>query len=485
MLIVVPRQIVVCLLVTLARAQIRVLSPESLAEKFQKQKGSILGSTATFGAPYYGQRVVGRLMYGESLHGRDHCTDDDYELQTPRGDVEIQGQELVDIIVVRSGKCSFVTKVRVAEEKHAHAVIVVDSKDSKKTPEEIQEEIVPDDGYGSAVHIPSVLISSGEGQRLLESMRHGIVIVELAWDIPRAQVVLVDFWMSSGSRESMDFLERFKESAETLNYHLHFVPHYHVFSLPPGSTYGDLCSGTLAKHCAPDPDGPGSITGADVLEEDVRQLCLWRTTAKIDPEIPESAAYSQVFWEYVFALSAACPMRATDTNKQFGKTCSFKLMTALQIPVKKIQDCVLSNGVKYLDDQVQNKAWSPQALRINEWRYSGPLDQQTVLKAICSGYSQPLRECDVLLGGFWARLSFKARSHVFLGDSLTTETFTWMCVILAGLTIVIMYLYRRYLKKVLNRLLREEVMIEVKSQMEDYAKLEDGGRRSASARLSF
>jgi len=471
------------LLAVVARAQIKVLSPEGLVSKFKKNQGVIYGSTATFGAPYYGERVVGRLMHGVSLHGRAHCTADDYELQVPAGGVEVSGQELVDVVVVRRGKCSFVTKVSVAAKKGAHAVIVIDQEGSTKTPQEIQNEVVSDDGYGDTVKIPSVLISSAEGEQLLDSMKHDPVIVELAWDIPHAAVVLADFWMSSGSSESTEFLTRFKESAEILKFHLQFVPHYHVFSLPPSSGYGRLCTDETAKYCAPDPDGPGPITGADVVEEDLRQLCIWRVTAQADAGMPEGAKYSQVFWEYIFSFYRSCTMSSTKPISTFGKACSEKLMTDLKMPTAKITKCLTQNRTRYLDEQVKNVAWSPQALRLNGWRYSGPLDQEIVLKAICSGYSRPLKECESLLSGFWVNLANKMKNQV--ENNLTTSTFVWMLVMLALLTVANGYLYRRYLKKVLRRLLREEVMMEVQSQMQDYAKLEDGERRSARGPLSF
>merc|ERR1712232_1511155 len=141
------------------------------------------------------------------------------------------------------------------------------------------------DGYDDEVHIPSVLISHEDGSRLIAAVedanngRGNPVLVELAWDVPRGEYVVMDFWMDSGSRESSEFLLRFKDCAEALKYRIQFVPHYHVFSLP------DTVEGTLCvdgyKHCAPDPDADGQITGADVTQEDVRQLCLWKLTAKV------------------------------------------------------------------------------------------------------------------------------------------------------------------------------------------------------------
>ena len=81
-------------------AQIRIQSPHRLQEQvFHRQKlpGYIQGSTATFGAPYYGLRVIGRVLYAESK-GDDYCHPDDYELpglSQPQGaDVKAGGAAL-------------------------------------------------------------------------------------------------------------------------------------------------------------------------------------------------------------------------------------------------------------------------------------------------------------------------------------------------------------------------------------------------------
>ena len=112
-------------------------------------------------------------------------------------------------------------------------------EDSDKTAEDIQRVIMADDGWGENILIPTMLISRFDGSKLIDAVAAGRrqtppadVLVELAWDIPRAEVVMMDFWMSSGSRETNEFLERFKAVAEGMKNFLQFVPHYHIFSLP-------------------------------------------------------------------------------------------------------------------------------------------------------------------------------------------------------------------------------------------------------------
>lgn len=458
-----------------AHGQIRVLSPELLAQQFADTHGIIYGTTATFGAPYYGQRVLGQLLYAES-HGGQYCTSDDYEMDSQ---INSGSSRPVNIFLIRRGRCTFVTKVRIAQEKSAHAVIVIDKESSALTSEDVQRIIMADDGYGDSVKIPSLLISRFDGEKLLTNVQQGPVMVELAWDIPRSDVVLADFWMSAGSRETNEFMNRFKYSAETLGYNLQFVPHYHVFGLPVGSDQGHLCIDKASRYCAADPDGPGPLTGADVVREDLRQLCIWNVTARSQPGSTTGAVYSQEFWDYVVAFFHRCPLGAQDKSHRFGEKCSFRLMRAAGLDVNSIRDCTERYSETLLDDQVRNVAWSPQALRLNGWRYSGPLDPQTVLQAICSGYANPPKACDELMGGY-AEIQWISIPGISFGS------FAWMLFLLVLCLASTFVCYRRHLTMVVRRKVREEVMLEVQTQMADYAYLSDGPEMQGRGRpLSF
>jgi hypothetical protein len=469
--------------------QVKIISPRELRQEFAETDGIIYGATATFGAPSYGDLVLGRVLYAES-HGNAHCSDADYKLPDPEKSslttINTEGQKLVNVVLVRRGQCTFATKVRVAQAKKAHAVIMIDKKTSQKTPEEIQRVVMADDGSGPRVKIPSVLISNSEGEKLVESVAKGPVIVELRWNIPRAQVVLIDFWMSSGSEEAADFLEKFKDPAERLKYHVQFVPHYHVFSLPPGSSFGHLCKDpTTAKHCGPDPDGPGPITGEMVVNEDLRQLCLWHISREANPlqdPAEKGATYSLAFWEYVVRRREECPLSGKDPKYTFGHTCSYRLMRSLDVDMDQVRTCTHEKADLYLDAEVENVAWSPQALRLNGWRYNGPLDQLSVLKAICSGFLKQPEACQQFL-----QPSIGVKTIIRKVVGVAYSTFFQSLVVLAIIIGAAFYLYRWYMTTSVRQLLRDEVMLEVQSQIADYAVLEDGhdGSGKGGRPLSF
>lgn len=468
------------------QAQIKILSPDSLKKDFERSGAIINGGTALFGAPYYGEHVLGRLR-GTTLRGGSSfstCVETDYELADLQGTIETQGERIHDIIVMEhNAYCTACKKVRIAQAKGAHAVILVDlSGDSEK---QVQEKILGDDGWGSEVKIPSILVSRATGEKIFAAMRQEQVVVELRWDIPQAEVVTVDFWWSSGAKDAHEFLKKFKDSAELLANRMQFMPHYYVFDVSSETAYsmGNLCTDSSAtagvRHCAPDPDGPGPITGADVANEDVRQICLWHKTAVASDPLVDGL-FSQFWWDYVNRVYDYCPWEErTFSIEDMGKngmgrfgseTCSYELMVVLGVDIADVQRCVRHHSDQLLEESARENAWSEQAIRINGWRYRDALDPETVLKAVCAGFVNKENICEALMGS-WAPLNFFMLFRHRAYRSLSKNSFEWLIACICILSVVNCFLYRRHIRALLKRQMREEVMLEVQSQMADYAKL--------------
>lgn len=457
------------------------MTPQWLVRKFKSSRGKIFGSTATFGAPFYGDRVLGRLVYGESRTNKTHCVATDYELPEPDTRTSQSGYnkvKLIDIVVVRRGSCSFTTKVKVAYEKGAHAVIIVDKADSPLTGKDISNIIVADDGYGGGIHIPSILVSKADGEPLISAVTRSTVVVELAWDLPMDTVVTMDLWMSSASHESNMFLKEFSAKRRALNQVMTFNPHYAVLSMDgsdPG-VFAGLCSDDTGRYCAEDPDGAGDVTGKDVLEEDVRQLCIHENTkvARTNMEDISNAAhaveYAAKYWDYIERYLDSCPLDATNPNDRFGLECSTKVMKQVGIDPEPIIQCAMETNEEKLKLQRKNQAWSPRALRINGWRFSGMLTADLVSRAVCSGFIHQPEECKSL---FRPRDVFKPYViHADGGVSFGTMLLWLSLTILFGFGC--MLLYKRYLKADMRTTLREEVMLEVQAQMGQYGRLSSG-----------
>jgi len=463
------------------------MAPDWLVSTFVQSNGRIDGSTATFGAPFYGDRVLGRLVYSASRKNKTHCTEDDYDVPPPAEfkSAAFKNQEvrLINIILVRRGECSFTTKVKVAAKKGAHAVLIVDKEDSKLTTQDLKNIIVADDGFGGTINIPSVLITREDGNKLIAAMDKEQVIVELAWAVPSNHVVHVDLWMSSGSAESLKFLKDFAPSRRKMNEVVGFQPHYAVFGMDGSSPhiYNDLCLDETGAFCAEDPDGPGPVTGKQVLMEDVRQLCIHNLTKVINDRVQKEGTYGKGwqegttyrveyapgYWNYLEQFHTSCSV----ADGHFSEECSSKLMKKVGIDEDKVRECVRTNTQAFLRNEREHPAWSPRALRINGWRYSGILDAKLVTRAICSGFIVIPKECkDLTKTKRDPTVPYTAKV-----EGLSLKEMAGWFFLLAAFIFAVMLLYKRYLKKEMRTTLREEVMLEVQAQMGEYTKMRGNG----------
>jgi len=500
-----------------AHGQIRIVNPESLAEQFPP-KGAIIGSTATFGAPYYGERVLGRMIYDEPADdNHPHCEKEGYknwlnlqtQLNKTREDFEnhekiFKQEDLKRIFVVNRGGCSFVRKVLTAEQEfNAHAVIIVDRKDSSLRTETIQSIIMADDGFGGNIRIPSILVSHQDGMQLINAYKNKKnagdldIMLELEWDVPSNDVVIMDMWMSSASTQSYQFLKDFKPIGENLFFHLQFIPHYDIYDMDNPNDYNKFCyvpvKSPSSRYCADDPDMHGPITGEDVVEEDLRQICLWTTTletvhseegeqnkeiAKGDVFIPKEENplqdvqmlnKSKQFWEYVTKHLDRCPINgASDLpeDSRFGsKECSEKLIKEIDpsIEIEKINACMTDLGPDLLEMHMMNVAWAPLAIRINGWRYAGNLEKDLVAKALCSGYTVQPPECEIILKGEDALIGL-----INSGDWNWSQIILGGLIIIASIALIVTLIMRKCFRRTFRRALQEEVMLEVQSAMADY-----------------
>merc|ERR1719291_479465 len=112
-----------------------------------------------------------------------------------------------------------------------------------------------------------------------------------------------------------------------------------------------------------------------------------------------------------------------------------KLMRNVGINTDTIEECVSKSTEAKLMDQRQHPAWSPRALRINGWRYTGMLDPDLVTRAICSGFITVPPECNQLVlprnpyDPIQAAGILPARAGVTFG-----QMFSWM-----GITLLVAF----------------------------------------------
>lgn len=132
--------------------------------------GDIRTSLANFGDFDYGTSFIGRVHYpnvGDNARGCQQLKDEDFPANTLQA-AKLDGHRKV--IMVDRGKCHFVLKAMHAQKLGAIMLLVVDDK-KYENPDRV---IMADDGRGSAVKIPTFLISWEAGQAIKDALKKDI-----------------------------------------------------------------------------------------------------------------------------------------------------------------------------------------------------------------------------------------------------------------------------------------------------------------------
>lgn len=210
-----------------------------------------------------------------------HCVESGYHV--PAAD----DHKVITMVMVRRGKCTFSRKTIIAASKGAHAV----------------------------------------------HLDHGRRRGELEWLVPQAgHAVEMELWMDAGEELAGNFLTAFEHNRRVLHDVVDFNPHYRVFSLRSKDirVFHDLCTDTSGALCAQDPDGTGPVTGVDVLDEAVRQLCIHEAEAVHGAAT--ATTYAAKWWDYVVAFAKSCPMDG-EGDGRFGAKCSKRVMRSVRLDV--------------------------------------------------------------------------------------------------------------------------------------------------------
>lgn len=208
------------------------------------------------------------------------------------------------ILLVDRGGCSFVTKVRNGERAGASLVVVIDDRF-----EDIEEVIMSDDGTGSNVRVPSMIIGKHPGHLLKEFAMTGEPIsLQASFESKASRYkVDVELWYSSNNAQAMDFIAEFSEHAEQLKGVVDFTPRFVSWGCTTCDTAfkrEDCFNDGL--YCAPSNvrGGYGSVHGRSILLENIRESCLY--------SVLETKGTEEKWWSYMRHIHSRCSVLKTE-----------------------------------------------------------------------------------------------------------------------------------------------------------------------------
>jgi hypothetical protein len=263
--------------------------------------------------------------------------------------------------------------------------------------------------YLRNITIPAAFITKSDGAALKDLVRRGDTYIVMDWSdvLPKASRVEWEFWSNSNDMcgavcdVQKEFIKEFVPAARELDdgNWTAFTPHYIVWVCPPAYRDSDECRSQCTHHgryCTPDPDGSieKGYSGADIVAENLRQLCVFKLAA--------AAGRPWVWWDYVTRFGEECTMAAG----KYGPECAEAVFAAVGGgkdwgSLADLHACVgdvradADNALMEAEMARQRgggdtgEVYILPTLRINRRQYRGKLAYADVLRAICAALSAP------------------------------------------------------------------------------------------------
>ena len=256
-----------------------------------------------------------------------------------------------------------------------------------------------DDGSGSDISIPSFLIFKRDADLIkTELKKDSPVQLEMSWSLPNPNdKVEYDLWTVPTDALSKTFMQNFRPLANALGSHAHFTPHMYIYDGERTGCIGNdganfcytICTNN-GRYCATDPDTDleTGISGADVVRESRRRICIWKYYGEED-------GVGDAWWAYVSEFTARC-----DTPEYFmHDDCVNDAYRQAGIDAGAIFRCMGdSGGTEGDNDNLFLKmAISSQSERgvvvlpsafVNNAAIRGMLSSSSIFHAVCAGFAE-------------------------------------------------------------------------------------------------
>ncbi|CAD8191913.1 unnamed protein product [Paramecium pentaurelia] len=431
--------------VELTLGKLKVIGPEELKQELAQNNGEIVFSIANFGNVPWGRRLSGTLDISNPIEA---CTAINQTVKS-------------HFVLIKRGGCSFVTKVRNAQNAGYQLAIIEDNK-----VEIIENITMSDDGTGYGLQIPSIFISKSDGEILTKYLKMPKANSEtdqiqllIKFDVRQQKSVEALFALSILSGETYKFLREFRPYYEKLkNEEFNFTILYPLYQIIPNPDrpidYQNCIS--YGKYCSPDPDGLGVGTGQMIVEETLRQLCIFNQS--IDK-----------WFDYMQSFRDNC------TSAQQYEICSPKVQLEVGIENQKVEKCirdqqstlsfVLRNEThnykqnSILEDQLT--LWNTAGVQslpgiiINHQDYLGQITGANVFLDICYSFETPPESCGNYVDGY-----------IFQTDS-STNLYLTIAIIIVVMVIFFVLLFCVY-TKLIRKEFKESSQAQVNEMVTQY-----------------
>ncbi|CAD8162347.1 unnamed protein product [Paramecium octaurelia] len=452
----------VCI-VTLVDCEMKVLRPPELVDRLGSK---VQNALPNFGVIPFGHRLMG---YVDMAEPNDGCS-------------ALQSAYSSQFIMMGRGNCSLVTKVLNAEKAGYSLAIIGNNNESPLESDLVME----DDGQGYLVNIPSIIISQRDFFIMKDYVKRlGVLEVSdekvftlVKFDVQKTSRVLVTLSLDVSDRDSYRVVDEFSQYYDLLkNEEVGYKIGYKIFD---GNSFGKdldyqidsdncICS---RRYCAIDPDGEGVASGRNIVEEVLRQSCIFENDGK-------------EYFLYMNAFNFKC------TKAQAYNICGNKIINTLKLSADKINNCIetsfldISNHhvtknytIAYnfiLDQQLHSADFAGMvgvpSVAVNSVVYKGQLTGKGIFGEICNSFITPPSVCRSEVENY-QQFESEGQHYLF-----------WVMLfvsILIAIFIIVLYLL---FKKFVLRDSVEVTQVQVNEMVSQYIKFNEG--KSQQRQSSF
>jgi hypothetical protein len=204
------------------------------------------------------------------------------------------------VFLITSGQCTYIKKANNAQLSGAYAVIVAHNNPDVKI-----ENIIPyAEGHYNSLEIPIILISNQDGNNMFsyfaQSKDEVILSLDIEMEGEKSEIVRTEFWLNPANPDSFIFLPVLEKILQNFGDKVEFKPKYKFQNLQTKDYSKDF----KRKHCVSAArfcqiENP-ELKPLTVIEEAIRQICLWKKTNSPNEKDPEIKSQ---YWKYITYFS--------------------------------------------------------------------------------------------------------------------------------------------------------------------------------------
>ena len=360
--------------------------------------GELQHHGALFGRNPFGETIVKNMYYtkrslcnGQIPDTPDYIKQDGY------------------FLLVDRGECSFVEKVRNAQRDGATAVFIADDRclcsvDDSCAPDaddvcEVIEPSMDDDGTGSDIDIPSMLLLKSDADRLRNEIISGTMIeTSISFPVSKAVNGRTEYMLftTPDDLSSHQFLNSFLEAALSFGERAVFKPRmlltdgsekgcrqYDESSQVPCkgycTNYGRYCESRSFYDQEHYED-----KGTKMIVESMRRACIWNIYGKVD-------GVGHQWWAYVQLWMLQCSF------SHYSTSCAESIYSVSGVDKEELETCMENSGnfredvlntltETSLFDATKYQVQFAPALVVNGAIINGALNFGNAMNAICSTF---------------------------------------------------------------------------------------------------